>query len=31
MEGQEDKPAWLVTLGVNDWEVEKRLIGEETA
>jgi hypothetical protein len=24
-------PAWLVTLGVNDWETEKRLILKESA
>ena len=31
MAGQEDKPAWLVALGQNDWEVEKRLIQGEKA
>ncbi|HXI39237.1 MAG TPA: hypothetical protein VNH83_04630 [Bryobacteraceae bacterium] len=24
--GQTDKPAYLVTLGIEDWECEKRLI-----
>jgi len=26
MSGQTDKPAFLVTLGIEDWECEKRLI-----
>ena len=29
MTGQQDAPAWLVALGQNDWEVEKRLIQGE--
>jgi len=28
MSVREDCPAWLVTLGVEDWEMEKRLIAE---
>ena len=26
MEGQHNAPAWLVMLGVEDWECEKRLL-----
>ena len=29
MQGQFDKPAWLVSLGILDWEQEKRLIRAE--
>jgi hypothetical protein len=25
----EDKPAWLTVLGIEDWEMEKRLIEAE--
>lgn len=24
-----DKPAWLVALGTNDWQIERRLIEKE--
>lgn len=30
MQGQESSPAWLVALGVNDWEVEKRFLLRES-
>jgi hypothetical protein len=29
MEAQTDAPAWLVTLGIEDWKAEKRLIERE--
>lgn len=28
MQDQHDSPAWLVTLGVNDWQMEQKLIYE---
>jgi hypothetical protein len=30
MSAQVGKPAWLVTLGIEDWQDEKRLIRAET-
>jgi hypothetical protein len=31
MEQQDDAPAWLVTLGITDWEYELALLGSRHA